>query len=145
MPVLNYFKFQTPANPSVIGLSVYVVFLCQYQSFLSQIVMVCWWQILWVLTCSAASLGWLCRKQIPNQVTFYWHQANQSQFFCFFLRSLFQAHTFYLYMHDTLLSTSAPHRPSISDFSCTCGTRRRPGRGQNLRPFDLTTWDHWLS
>ena len=29
---------------------------------------------------------------------------------------------------------------SISDLSCTCGTSRRPERGQNLGPLDLTTW-----
>ena len=42
-------------------------------------------------------------------------------------------------MRDTLLSTSAARRRSISDFSCTCGTRRRPGRGQILGPLDPTT------
>ena len=37
----------------------------------------------------------------------------------FFLRSRFQAHTFlFVYMRQTLLSTSVPHRWSIYDFSC---------------------------
>ena len=61
-------------------------------------------------------------------------------FFILFLRSPFQAHTFlFVYMRDTLLSTSAPRRRSISDFSCTCGTRRRPDRGQILGPLGPTT------
>ena len=61
-------------------------------------------------------------------------------YLCFFLRSPFQAHTFLLvYMRDTLLSISAPRRRSISDFSCTCGTRRRPVRGQILGPLGHTT------
>ena len=42
-------------------------------------------------------------------------------------------------MRDALLSASAPRRRSISDFSCTCGTRRRPGRGQILWPIDSKT------
>ena len=60
--------------------------------------------------------------------------------FYFFLPLPFQAHTFlFVYMRDTLLSTSAPRRRSISDSSCTCGTRRRPGRGQILGPLGPTT------
>ena len=43
-------------------------------------------------------------------------------------------------MRDTLLSTSAPRRRSISNFSCTCGTRRRPGQDQGLySPSDSLT------
>ena len=74
-----------------------------------------------------------CRKTQRLQQS---HKCTLYHFIIF--RSPFHAHTFYLYMRDTLLSTSATYRPSISDFSCRCGTRRQQGRGQNLRPLDLT-------
>ena len=70
------------------------------------------------------------------------HMTQDVLFFCccFFCVHPFRRIHFYLYMRDTLLSTSAPRRRSISNLSCPCGTRLRPGRGQNLRPLDLTSW-----
>ena len=57
-------------------------------------------------------------------------------FFLFFFGvHLFRRiHFLFVHMRDTLLSTSAPRRRGISDFSCTCGTQ-----GQILGPLGPTT------
>ena len=80
-----------------------------------------WWSGRLVIV-SVSSLGFFNWRVIQCHST----GPRLHLFFFFFVHPFRRIH-FYLYMHDTLLSTSAPYRPSISDFSCTCGIRRRSG------------------